>query len=197
LTTNQINSYGASPPQAEKTGATTKSTVNSQDFLKLLAAQMSNQDVMNPTDNTQYISQLAQFSSLQAMTEISQNSTLQLDAIATLSQISYAQYGASLIGKNVTVGSYDESKKYVEEKGIVTNVNFAGGTCTVTVNDKKYNLSSVMDVMSESAPTKPDPVTPTTPVPAAADEVKSATEKNAYTVGVPQSAPKAGTGEKV
>lgn len=114
---------------------------------------MSNQDVMNPTDNTEYISQLAQFSSLQAMTTLSETSTSQLDAINTLSQISYAQYGASLVGKNVVVASYDSSGNYVEQTGVVTNANFTSGTCTVTVNGEKYSLSSVMEVVSDSATT--------------------------------------------
>lgn len=154
---------------------------------------MANQDVMNPTDNTQYISQLAQFSSLQAMTELSQNGKSQLDAIETLAQISYAQYGASLVGKNVTVASYDENGKYVETQGAVTNTNFASGTCTVTVNDKKYNLSSVMEVTSDSA--KPS-------TPPATDEIVTGTAStegteaaNPYTVGVPQNVAKTNTTE--
>ncbi len=189
MTTNQINSYGVGSSTDTTTSNTSKSAVSSQDFLKLLSAQMANQDVMNPTDNTQYISQLAQFSSLQAMTELSQSGKSQLDAIETLTQISYAQYGASLVGKNVTVASYDENGKYVEAQGVVTNTNFASGNCTVTVNDKKYDLSSVMEVTSDSAKTSTPAATSGTDAGAASTTDPAAT--NAYTPGVPENTTKA------
>ena len=41
------------------------SGVNEQMFLQLLVAQLKNQDPMNPTDSTQFVSQLAQFSELE------------------------------------------------------------------------------------------------------------------------------------
>lgn len=191
MTTNQINSYGVGSSTDTTTNKTSKSAVSSQDFLKLLSAQMANQDVMNPTDNTQYISQLAQFSSLQAITELSQSGKSQLDAIETLTQISYAQYGASLVGKNVTVASYDENGKYVEVKGVVTNTNFASGTCTVTVNDKKYDLSAVMEVTNDSAKTSTLAATGGTDTGAASAGGAAAT--NTYTIGVPESAAPTGT----
>ncbi|MBQ9567754.1 MAG: hypothetical protein IJR31_06740, partial [Lachnospiraceae bacterium] len=46
---------------------TAKNDLDKQAFLKLLVAQMKYQDPMQPTDNTEYVSQLAQFSSLEAM----------------------------------------------------------------------------------------------------------------------------------
>ena len=48
---------GASPPSEEM-------------FLKLLVAQMQNQDPLNPTDSTQFVSQLAQFSELEQVIAI-------------------------------------------------------------------------------------------------------------------------------
>src|SRR5271157_4553865 len=44
--------------------------VNEQVFLQLLVAQMKNQDPMNPTDGTQFVSQLAQFSELEQVIAI-------------------------------------------------------------------------------------------------------------------------------
>lgn len=43
---------------------------NEQTFLKLLVSQIRNQDPLNPTDSMQYVSQLAQFSSLEQMIQI-------------------------------------------------------------------------------------------------------------------------------
>ena len=52
---------------ATSSGASTSpaSGVNEQVFLNLLVAQLKNQDPMNPTDSTQFVSQLAQFSELE------------------------------------------------------------------------------------------------------------------------------------
>ncbi len=160
---NQINAYsygtnstsgtdsvsGASQPPVSKNS----SALGLNDFLQLLAAQFANQDVMNPTDNTEYISQMAQFSALQAMQE--------------LSQISYTQYGASLVGKKVVVASYDTNGKYQEDTGIVDSVNFATGSNVLVVNGKAYDLSSVMQVVNPDAVAPPeetpDPDAPDTP----------------------------------
>ena len=60
-----INS--AATTGATSSGASTSpaSGVNEQVFLNLLVAQLKNQDPMNPTDSTQFVSQLAQFSELE------------------------------------------------------------------------------------------------------------------------------------
>jgi flagellar basal-body rod modification protein FlgD len=42
-------------------------------FLKLLVSQLQNQDPMNPADSTQFVGQLAQFSSLEQLIQISHN----------------------------------------------------------------------------------------------------------------------------
>ena len=46
---------------------------NEDTFLKLLVAQLQNQDPLNPADSTQFVGQLAQFSSLEQLMQITQN----------------------------------------------------------------------------------------------------------------------------
>lgn len=141
---NQINSYhvnSASQSSAASGSASTRKTSSSMldtnDFLKLLAAQMSNQDVMNPMQDTEFISQMAQFTSLQS--------------IENLSQVSYSQYGASLVGKTVTVAKYDDLGKYTEDTGVVSACNFTSGGFELLVNGKTYDLASVMEVKTPEA----------------------------------------------
>jgi flagellar basal-body rod modification protein FlgD len=57
-------------------------------FLKLLIAELSNQDPMNPMDDREFISQMAQFSSLEQMT----NMTKELEGLSSMSQYSAVNY---------------------------------------------------------------------------------------------------------
>jgi len=81
-------------------GPVAKSTqVSSDMFLNLLVTQLKNQDPLSPTDNTAFVAQLAQFSSLEGINNLNENFTNVSDSMDVLNN-----YGtANLIGKNVTV----------------------------------------------------------------------------------------------
>lgn len=66
-----------------------------QDFLKIMVAQMRNQNPLEPQDNSQFFNQIAQFQQLDTMTRIS-------EAISTLVEISGLANSSSLIGRHVT-----------------------------------------------------------------------------------------------
>lgn len=86
-------------------------------FLELLTTQLQYQDPLNPMDNTQFISQMAQFTSLEQMENMNANMT-QFLRIQGLSE------GASLIGK--TVETIDpETGETIEGK--VVKVTFEDG----------------------------------------------------------------------
>jgi flagellar basal-body rod modification protein FlgD len=85
------NSYDTS---ASKTSAPAV-TADYNTFLKLLVTQLQTQDPLNPTDNTEFISQLASFSAVEQQTQTNDK----LDQM--LSYINAGQ-GASLIGKQLT-----------------------------------------------------------------------------------------------
>ncbi|MFT4888499.1 MAG: flagellar basal-body rod modification protein FlgD [Pseudohongiellaceae bacterium] len=71
------------------------------EFLKLLVAQLENQDPMNPQENGEFVSQLAQFSSL----EEAQNLTQSFDGFAANFQSSQHLQATSLVGRPVHVAS--------------------------------------------------------------------------------------------
>jgi len=70
-------------------------SLNYNDFLKLMIAQMQNQDPLNPMDSTQYMSQIAQFSSV----EQSINTNSKLDQLLVNSNISQASTMIGLVLK--------------------------------------------------------------------------------------------------
>ncbi|WP_425229198.1 flagellar hook assembly protein FlgD [Sphingomonas sp.] len=72
-------------------------TLGQADFLKLMTAQMQNQDPFNPTDNTQMVAQMAQFSSLAGISEMSTT----LKSIATKLGATSATDAMAYIGKTV------------------------------------------------------------------------------------------------
>jgi flagellar basal-body rod modification protein FlgD len=76
-----------------------KPTLGEQDFLKLLVAQLKNQDPLAPQDNTQFVAQLAQFSSLQA----AMGTNTRLDNITSQNQGQANTAVVSLVGKVATV----------------------------------------------------------------------------------------------
>ena len=77
----------------------TSQTLGKDDFLKLLVAQLKNQDPLAPQDNTQFVSQLAQFSSLEA----AMGTNTRLDSITSQNTGMANTEVVSLVGKTATV----------------------------------------------------------------------------------------------
>ncbi|MBZ9680515.1 flagellar hook assembly protein FlgD [Mesorhizobium sp. ESP6-5] len=79
----------------QATTSTSKTAVDYQSFLKLLIAEMKNQDPTKPMDSTAYVAQLATFSQV----EQSVQTNTKLDQIMQSSALSQAD---ALIGRNIT-----------------------------------------------------------------------------------------------
>ncbi len=97
----------ASQAAASSTGSSTSSSLtgsinmDKNDFLQLLMAQLQNQDPMSPEDPKDFVSQLAQFSSLEQQINSNQNLTDLSTAIKGLQQSQSMAQGVSLLGKTV------------------------------------------------------------------------------------------------
>ncbi|MDX9754628.1 MAG: flagellar hook assembly protein FlgD, partial [bacterium] len=74
------------------------SIVKQEDFFKLLIAQLKNQDPMNPVENQEFVSELAQFSALEQQT----NQTKILEQMLAQQQGDATTQALSLIGKEVS-----------------------------------------------------------------------------------------------
>jgi len=127
----------------QDTAANPASTLNQQDFLQLLVAQIQYQDPMNPQSSTDMAAQLAQFTSLQQ---------------ASQSSASLAMMQANgLVGSNVTVQVDSQNTA----SGVVSGVVLNSGTPEITINGTNYNLSQVTAVSPNTAGTS-GTTTPTT-----------------------------------
>ena len=71
--TNQANSASNNSSSGSNSNAPGGVVANESTFLQLLVAQLKNQDPLSPTDSTQFVGELAQFSSLEQLTNINQN----------------------------------------------------------------------------------------------------------------------------
>jgi flagellar basal-body rod modification protein FlgD len=90
------NANGASPLFSAAGG---NQALGKDSFLKLLVAQIANQDPLKPMDDTAYVAQLAQFSSLEQQT----TSNKMLELLATQQQGLANTAALGLVGKDVTV----------------------------------------------------------------------------------------------
>ncbi|MGI6778760.1 MAG: flagellar hook capping FlgD N-terminal domain-containing protein [Acetivibrionales bacterium] len=135
-TIEQIIEEGASKTQQRNTGELGK-----DEFLNLLVTQLKYQDPLEPMDDKEFISQMAQFSSLEQLQNMSK---------------SFADSKAfSLIGKYVTasfVDSETSTVRYVE--GDVTNVKIANGNTYVVVDGQDVPVERIIEVAEGSKNTK-------------------------------------------
>ncbi|WP_088228588.1 flagellar hook capping FlgD N-terminal domain-containing protein [Desulfosporosinus sp. FKB] len=101
-TIDGTNSAASTSNTSNTQQTNSNSTLGKDDFLKLLVTQMENQDPMNPMDDTQSIAQMAQFSSLEQMTNIATAMDTLNTNFSAYNQQSLLAQGASLIGKSVS-----------------------------------------------------------------------------------------------
>lgn len=145
-TVSATNSAAFLNDQNASTIRTPKKVLDQDDFLKLLSVQFSTQDPMKPMEDTAFIAQMAQFSSLEQSKVASKNQQLQTSS--------------GYLGRNVTVQD-SAGKLYT---GVVTAVDNSGTAPALVINGTNYPLSSVKRI--EVSDTTQTPTTPTTTPPA-------------------------------
>ena len=133
-----LNGVGASNSQigsalSAATGSSSSQLVSEQAFLQLLITQLQNQDPLSPADPTQFVSQLASFSSLEQITQLNTNMTSVLDNSVT-----------SLIGITATVT--DPSSSTGLTSGTISGVVYYSNGPAVQINGQNYAMTDIQNV---------------------------------------------------
>jgi len=129
-----MSTVGSTSSTSSSTAATTASNAAStlldkNDFLTLLMTQMQNQDPLNPADDTQFVTQLAQFSSVEQMTNMNDTMNQLLVAQASANQTATA----SLVGKSVQVNSNTVTLGTTTPVGLSGTLSGAAANVTATI----------------------------------------------------------------
>lgn len=114
-------------------GRKSKNELGKDDFIKLMSAQLKNQDPTNPMKNEEMAAQLAQFSALEQMVNVNTN----LEKMAAGQRPQENVLAASLIGKKVLTDSSKFSMKNGEEPVIKYNLPENAAKTMVSVIDGK------------------------------------------------------------
>jgi flagellar basal-body rod modification protein FlgD len=122
---DEIVTAGASPPTT--TEADSRASIGQQDFLRMLIAQLENQDPLEPQDGTEFTAQLAQFSSLEQLVAVRES----VDRLSNAGGNNRTLEAASLIDREVLAVSPSVEVQEGELPGIA--IDLAGAADSVTV----------------------------------------------------------------
>lgn len=124
---NEVNNFNKTNTL---NGRKTSQQLGKDDFLKLLITQLTNQDPTSPMEDTQFISQMAQFSSLEQMTNMNES----FNKMANMINSSQA---ASTLGRTVEIDIGDTTTQ-----GVVEATSF-GANPQVMVNGMYYDMAKI------------------------------------------------------
>lgn len=133
MTVSPINLFAETGTQPARVPT---QNLDQQDFLKLLVAQMSSQDPLNPQTNTDFIAQMAQFSALE------QTKAMQADIAELRTQQSFSQAG-ELLGKKVVMLEEDGA---TQTEGVIDAIQLEGSTPKLVLGGRQYALDQVVFV---------------------------------------------------
>jgi len=136
------SAYDQSGNNSNSKALSGSSELDQQDFLQLLISQLQNQNPMSPMDDTQFIAQMAQFSSLEQMGNMVTAVQELKESMITLNSQSLLTQGAAMIGKEVVASNGDEENV----TGVVTSVKWLDGSLNLMVGEKSVMLEDILEI---------------------------------------------------
>ncbi|MBL8863762.1 MAG: flagellar hook capping protein [Planctomycetes bacterium] len=139
-----IQGISSSDPVTGAASNAPSSALDKDAFLKLLVSQVKNQDPLQPQGSTEYVAQLAQFSSLEQMQNLNDN----IVGLALLQQnnalLSQLTQSSALIGQNVEWTDPETGTKHVGE---VKSVKLQDGIALLEIDGEDVPLGNVTQVL--------------------------------------------------
>lgn len=133
--------HGLTPPAPP---ATSSAMADKETFMQLLVAQLRYQDPLNPTDQGQFLAQTAQFTALEKMQEVS-------DQTAALASATLAFGATSLVGRQVSYVEGEETRT-----GLVSGVRFGSNGPELSVDGKFLSLGVIQSVTAPPTAAPPE-----------------------------------------
>ena len=126
------NNSAASLAEANKKKRTGNDSLDKDAFLQLLVAQMKYQDPLEPTSNTEYISQYATFSELEQM----QNMSASMDLFRA----------SALVGQTVLLNVRDSQGRLTQVQGPVDFVTYENNKAYLSIRGDLYSMDDLATV---------------------------------------------------
>lgn len=123
------------------------------DFLQILMVQLQNQDPTKPMDNREFISQMASFSSLEQMMNMSKS----IDKLVQSQLVSPVIKYSHMIGKEVSYQDYDEetgNKAGVETSNVIAVSQQDGWAILELENGKQVYADAILEISDPDATTE-------------------------------------------
>ncbi len=116
-----------------------KNTLDQADFMKLLITQLKSQDPTKPLDDKEFIGQMAQFTSLKEINDLSENIRIMNREFAFTKAV-------SLVGK--TISWSDENSRY--NTGVVDSIKVKNGETFLNIKGMEVPLDQITEVSDAS-----------------------------------------------
>ncbi len=149
--TQSVNDVLADYRYEPKNKASGSNELGKNEFMKLLIAQMENQNPLEPQDNGEFISQLAEFSSLEEVQKISGS----VDNFSTQFQSSQALQASAMVGRTVLVPATTSPLSNAGTISGVVDLESSTSALQISIYNGSGELVNQFDLGQQSAGTVP------------------------------------------
>ncbi|WP_028550427.1 flagellar hook assembly protein FlgD [Paenibacillus sp. UNC451MF] len=137
VSTNNIWPYYAKTNISNVAKETKSNDLGKDEFLKILIAQLKNQDPSQPLQDKEFIAQMAQFTSVEQLTNMSNEMKLLRQSLG---------FASGLIGKSITWNTTNEKGETVSKTGTVESIVVKDGSQFAVVDKEKIALDQVTQI---------------------------------------------------